>query len=153
VTAPAGVTVIGANDLEAAFVSTEPQAETWKAAFLARMPGTGIALVYNGSADFCPQTRSRNAGCAYGWTDQKLSALAGGTRTEVLPQIYFGYMATQWAMVNTAGGGHLRFLGALTEYGMNHGTLTPGQGWVALQRAMSSVTRTAVGRLVADIHT
>ncbi len=147
-----GVTVIGANDLEAGFVSTEPQAEAWKAAFLSEMPGTGTALVYNGSADFCPKTWTRNSACNFGWTYAKLYALAGGSRTEVLPQIYFGYMATEWAEIDATGGGHLRFLGALTEYALDHGTLQPGQGWTALRRAVASVTTTPIGSAVADIH-
>jgi hypothetical protein len=152
VSPPAGVTVIGANDIEGAFVSTEPQAAAWKSAFLAHVPGTGTALVYNGSADFCPKTWTRRAACNFGWTEARVYALAGGPRTVVLPQVYLGYMATQWAMINATGGGKLRFLGALTEHALDAGTLTPAQGWTALQRAMSSVTRTGVGRRVADIH-
>jgi hypothetical protein len=151
--APAGVAVIGADDLEAAFFSTERQAAAWKAAFLLNMPGTGVALVYNGSADFCPKTWQANAACNFGWTDARLYGLAGGARTEVLPQIYFGYMATQWAMINKTGGGGLHFLGALTEHALVRGSLRPAQGWVALRRAMSSVTLKPVGNQVADIHT
>jgi hypothetical protein len=146
------VTVIGADDIEAGFFSTIGQAEQWKAAFLANMPGSGTALVYNGSADFCPKTWTRGAACNFGWTEHRVYGLAGGSRTVVLPQVYLGYMATQWAMINATGGGRLRFLGALTEHGLASGTLTPGQGWVALQRAMSSVTRTGVGHRVADIR-
>jgi hypothetical protein len=151
--APSGITVIGANDLEAGFFSTEPQAEAWKAAFLNHVPGAGTALVYNGSADFCPTTWRWGARCNFGWTETKLYGLAGGSRTVVLPQIYFGYMATQWAMINKTGGGGLHFLGALTQYAMDHGSLRPAQGWAALQRAMSSVTTEAIGNQVADIHT
>ena len=151
--APSGVSVVGADDLEAGFFSTEPQAAAWKAAFLNHVPGTGIALVYNGSADFCPKTWQAGAACNFGWTESKLYGLAGGPRTVVLPQIYFGYMATEWAMINKTGGGGLRFLGALTEFALNSGSLTPTQGWVALQRAMSSVTTTPIGNQVADIHT
>jgi hypothetical protein len=151
--AATNVTVIGANDLEAAFSSTEPQAAAWKTAFLAQLPGTGTALVYNGSADFCPKTWTVNAPCNFGWTERALYGLAGGSRTVVLPQVYFGYMATQWAMINKTGGGGLRFVGALTEHAMDSGTLQPNQGWVALQRAMSSVTATRIGGQVADIHT
>jgi hypothetical protein len=147
------MTVIGADDLEAGFFSTEPQAAAWKAAFLNHVPGTGPALVYNGSADFCPKTWRSGAACNFGWTEAKLYALAGGPRTAVLPQIYFGYMATEWAMINKTGGGGLHFLGALTEFALNSGSLTPTQGWVALQRAMSSVTTKPIGNQVADIHT
>ena len=151
--APSGVAVIGANDLEAAFFSTEPQAAAWKTAFLNHVPGTGTALVYNGSADFCPMTWQSAARCNFGWTEAKLYGLAGGARTVALPQIYFGYMATQWAMINKTGGGGLRFLGALTEHALVNGSLRPAQGWVALQRAMSSVTTKQIGNRVADIHT
>ena len=150
--APTGVTVIGANDFEAGFVSTEPQAAAWKTGFLGQMPGTGTALVYNGSADFCPNTWTPNAACNFGWTYAKLYALAGGSRTEVLPQIYFGYMATEWAEINATGGGHLRFIGALTEFALDSGTLEPAQGWTALRRAVASVTSTPIGSAVADFQ-
>lgn len=150
--APEHVTVIGANDIEGAFFSTVGQAEQWKTAFLANMPGTGTALVYNGSADFCPKTWTRNAACNFGWTEKRVYGLAGGSRTMVLPQVYFGYMATQWAMINATGGGRLRFLGALSDHALAPGHLAPAQSWVALQRAMSSVTRAGVGRRVADLH-
>jgi hypothetical protein len=151
--ASAGVTVIGADDLEAGFASTEPQAEAWKSAFLGAFPaGADTKLIYNGSADFCPKTWTRNAACNFGWTYAKLYALAGGPRTEVLPQIYFGYMATEWAEINATGGGHLRFVGALTEHALDPGTLQPGQGWTALRRAVSSVTATPIGAAVADFQ-
>jgi hypothetical protein len=152
--APAGISVVGAADFEAGFASTEPQAESWKSHFLANLPGTATstALIFNGSADFCPKTWTAGAACNFGWTYQKLSGLAGGPRTMVLPQIYFGYMATEWAEIDKTGGGHLRFLGALTEFASDSGSLQPAQGYTALRRGVSSITATPIGSLVADIH-
>jgi hypothetical protein len=149
---PPGGSVVGAADFEAGFASTEPQAAAWKTSFLANIPGTGTALVFNGSADFCPRTWTSGAACNFGWTYQKLYNLAGGSRTAVLPQVYFGYMATQWAMIDKTGGGKLHFLGSLTEHALVSGSLTPAQGWTALRRAVSSVTTTSIGSVVADIH-
>jgi hypothetical protein len=147
---PPGVTIAGADDLEAGFFSTEPQAEQWKSAYLAN---TAASLVYNGSADFCPKTWTAGAACNFGWTYQKLYSLAGGARTEVLPQVYLGYMATEWAEIDRTGGGALHFVGALTEHALASGTLTPVQGYTALVRAVSSVTTRAVDARVADIDT
>jgi hypothetical protein len=149
---PSGGSVVGAADFEAGFASTEPEAASWKASFLSHMPGTGQALVFIGSADFCPKTWTKAAACNFGWTYQNLYKLAGGSRTTVLPQIYVGYMATEWAEIDATGGGGLRFLGSLTESQDVPGTLSPAQGRTALIRAVSSVTATPVGSAAADIH-
>jgi hypothetical protein len=149
---PAGGSVVGAADFEAGFASTEPQAETWKANFLNHVPGTDTALVFIGSADFCPKTWTSGAACNFGWTYQKLYALAGGSRTVALPQVYFGYMATEWAEIDATGGRGLQFLGSLTEFGSDDGTLTAAQGWSALRRAVASVTNTSIGTVSADLH-
>ncbi|MDT4894466.1 MAG: hypothetical protein QOE97_3501 [Pseudonocardiales bacterium] len=145
-----GLTVVGANDIEAGFASTQAQAAQWEAAYLAADPD--VQLIFNGSADGCPKTWTTNATCAHSWTEKQYYALATGPRTTALPQIYFGYMATQWAEIDASGGGNLRFAGVLTEYALDSGTLTPAQGHAALLRAVSSVTGVAVGGTVADIH-
>jgi hypothetical protein len=150
--APAGVSVIGAADFEAGFASDEPQAESWKTNFLAKVPGSGDALVFIGSADFCPKTWTADAACNFNWTYQKLYGLAGGSRTVALPQVYFGYMATEWAEINASGGGKLRFLGALTEFASDNGSLEPVQGYAALSRAVASITTTPIGSMVADLR-
>jgi hypothetical protein len=150
--APAGVDVIGAADFEAGFVSTEPQAESWKNQFLANMPGSNEALVFIGSADFCAKTWTAGSACNFGWTYQKLYGLAGGARTLALPQVYFGYMATEWAEIDATGGGQLHFLGALTEFASDTGTLEPVQGFTALSRAVSSITATPIDSMVADLR-
>jgi hypothetical protein len=155
ITAHAGLTIAGADDIEPGFFSTERQAEAWETAFLGA--GSSLRLVFNGSADGCPTTWTTGATCAYGWTAKQLYALATGvghaSRTTALPQVFHGAMATQWAMIDKTGGGGIRFAGSLTEYALDHGTLTPTQGWTALRRAVSSVTATSIGPAVADIHT
>jgi hypothetical protein len=147
------VTIAGADDIEPAFFSTEAQAEQWETAFLG---ATSAGLVFNGSADGCPKTWTSGATCAFGWTAKQLYRLATGVghpaRTKALPQIYHGYMATQWAMIDKTGGGGIHFAGSLTEHALSSGTLTPAQGWTALRRAVSSVATTSVGSVVADIH-
>ena len=61
--APAGLNVVGANDIESAdFSGTEAQAEQWEQAYLA-VDNTADAvgnLIYNGSADGCPTTPRRH---------------------------------------------------------------------------------------------
>ncbi len=154
ITAHAGITVAGADDIEPGFFSTERQAEHWETAFLGVDPS--LKLVFNGSADGCPKTWTSGATCAFGWTARQLYALATGVghpvRTTALPQVFFGFMATQWAMIDKTGGGGMHVRGSLTEHALVRGSLNPAQGWTALRRGVSSVTTTPIGSVVADIH-
>jgi hypothetical protein len=147
------ITIAGADDIEPGFFSTERQAERWETAFLA---ATDADLVFNGSADGCPKTWTPGATCAFGWTAKQLYALATGVghpaRTTALPQVFFGFMATQWAMIDKTGGAGIRFAGSLTEHALNRNTLTAAQGWTALRRGVSSVTTTSIGPADAGIH-
>jgi hypothetical protein len=150
ITAPTGVTIAGADDIEPGFgTMKESDAKAWETAFLAA--DAHVTLYFNGSADGCPKTWTPRATCAHGWTEAQLYALATGSRTLALPQVYFGYMATQWAEIDATGGGHLRFAGVLSEYVDDSGTSTPAQSFVALSRAVASVTATRIGSVVADI--
>jgi hypothetical protein len=153
VAAHPGVTIAGANDIEPGFASTEAQAEAWETAFLG---ATGADLVFNGSADGCPITWTTGRTCDFGWTEKQLYRLATGvgnsSRTMALPQIFVGAQATQWAMIDKTGGSGIRFAGSLTEHPLDGGTLTRGQGWTALLRAVSAVTTTSIGSAAADIH-
>lgn len=139
-TVPAGITLEGADDVEAAFFSTQAQAQQWENAYLA---ATSHGLIYNGDANDCP-TRfgGTHATCAYGWTEAQYYALAHhGSRITVLPQIYGPGEAVKWANIDATGGGGLIFAGALTEHAAApHNSQAPGPGWAALYRAISSLT-------------
>jgi hypothetical protein len=135
---PTGIEIAGAADIEAGFVSTRAQAQTWENAYLA---ATAQPLYFVGSADGCPLVFGATAGtCRFGWTEQQYYALAHhGSRIRVLPQIYVPSSAVQWANIDATGGGGLIFAGALTERAAApHLSQHPAQGWAALYRALSA---------------
>jgi hypothetical protein len=150
-TPPSNVTVIGANDIESTFASTEGQAQSWEEAYFAN---TAADLVFNGALVGCPTVFGDPAACAFGWTQKQYWNLAhhvagGRNRTQVLPQIYFAVQAVQWANVVAHGGGALRFTGSLTEFGADSTTYRPAQGWAALYRALQwQVTTPSLPRAV-----
>jgi hypothetical protein len=161
VTAPAGVSVVGANDIEGAFSSTEAQAEQWETNYLAA--ATTKQLVFNGSADGCPATYGAvNRACAFGWTQANYYTLAGGhdSRIKALPQVYLAEQAVQWANIDATGGKNLSFAGVLTERaacststspGCDFAALPPTQGWAALYHALSTVVATPDLPAVTDL--
>jgi hypothetical protein len=145
--ASGGVRIDGADDIEVSFTSTEAEAEQWERAYLSATSGT---LVFNGSADHCPNSIVSTGGpCndSYGahWTQADYFALAHGlapARLVALPQIYNADNAAQWAAIDLTGArgaDHIAFVGALTENplcgpGCN---FTAGQGFDALRSALS----------------
>lgn len=151
----AGVTLVGADDIEPGFFSTVGEALAWETAYLDADTTGHSQLYFNGSADGCPMTWTAGATCAFKWTEQNLYDLATGnkhaSRTHALPQVYFGYMATQWAEIDRTGGGGIDFAGSLSTHATDSGSLTPPQSWTALYRAVSSVSGTPIGSVVADI--
>jgi hypothetical protein len=146
--APAGLTISGASDMEPQFAGSMVQALAWKSNYLAG--SSTRRFVFNGSADGCPVSWTTRGRCDRGWTASGLYSLAGGSRTRALPQVYFGAMATQWAMIDATGGGAIRFVGALQQPTVS-GSLSAAQSWVALDRAVSSVSRTPVPRTVVSL--
>jgi hypothetical protein len=138
-----GVSVVGANDIEASFFSTQQQAADWEQAYLS--VATVKKLIFNGSADGCPTTYGATGQtCAFGWTQAQYYALAGGNdpRIAALPQIYYDTQAVQWGNIDATGGKNIHFAGALTEHNAACGAdcaMTPQQGWAALYHALSTV--------------
>jgi hypothetical protein len=132
------VTVIGADDIEAAFASTEAQAATWETTYL---QATSATLIENGDANDCPTEFGQTGRtCAYGWTQRQYYALAHhGDRIEVLPQIFYPTEAAKWANIDATGGGGLIFAGSLTEHSRDSSQLSPSQGRAALYRAIATV--------------
>lgn len=135
--APLDVSVVGANDIESQFASTEAQAEDWETAYFAN---TSADLIYNGALNDCPTVFGDRSTCAFGWTQADYGRLTrhveqGRNRTMVLPQIYFPVQAVQWANVY-AHAGPLRFVGSLTQFASDPTTYRPAQGWAALTRAL-----------------
>ena len=147
--APPKLHVVGANDIEPGFEfgSTQAQAIAWKKAYVAN---PNVQFVFNGAADGCPVTWTTHGTCAKGWTASGLYGLASGTRTRALPQVYFGAMATQWAMIDATGGGHISFVGSLQQPTVT-GVLSAAQSWTALSRALSAIGRTLPRRVVGLI--
>jgi len=144
------IDIVGANDIEAAFASTEAQAMAWENAYLGN---TKAQLIMNGDANDCPtQFGRKGRSCAYHWTEQQYYQLAHlGSRIEVLPQIFYPTEAIKWANIDATGGGGLNFVGSLTEYARDTSQLTPAQGRAALYRAISSVVPSPDIRYAVDI--
>lgn len=153
--APAGLDVVGANDIEAGFSGSRAEAEAWEQAYLA-VDNTDDAigtLIYNGSADSCPATLDEvDHTCTPGWTQADYYQLSHGldpSRIMALPQIYLAEQAIQWANIDATGGGEIAFAGALTEHGACPTAASPGcngvasftaeQGWRALYAAIDTV--------------
>jgi hypothetical protein len=148
VTVPAGIRVVGANDIEQGFASTQAQAQDWETGYLA---ATDAGLLFTGSADGCPTAPGRpGEPCAY-WTEQQIYDLAhNGTRVQALPQVYTPEQAVQWANIDATGGGGIEFGGVLTESqacpsasaACPTASYRPEDGWLALYRALDAVVST-----------
>ena len=141
--------VVGANDIEAGFASSEADAEAWESAYLA---GTSAQMVFDGSADACPTDFGATGSCGSvvddngvtkTWTLAQYVTLTHGInpgRILALPQVYYPTQAWQWANIAFSSAGSLTFGGALTEYAAD-GTDTQYmslQGWGALWDAISA---------------
>ena len=160
VTTPAGLTVVGANDIEPGFASTWQQAHDWENAYLA---ATNAGLIFNGSADGCPFGFGHpGETCAYGWTEQQIydPMYRGDGRVRALPQVYTAGVGAWWANIDATGGGKIDFVGALTEYQLCPAassdcpspSFQPGQGWAALYRAVATVIDTPKIPAVTDLR-
>ena len=147
VSGQSGLDVVGANDIEAGFASTEAQAEQWETTYLA---GTDARLVFDGSADACPTAFGATGSCGAvtddnnvtkTWTLAQYATLAHGKspdRILALPQVYVPQQAWQWANITFASGGQVTFAGALTEHAADGTQFTSAQGWGALWDAISA---------------
>jgi len=147
VTGQTGLEVVGANDIEAGFASTEAQAEQWESAYFA---GTQARLVFDGSADACPTAFGAGGSCGAvmddngvtkTWTLAHYARLAHGMspgRIVALPQVYVPQQAWQWANISFASSGQVTFAGALTERAAVPQQYTSAQGWGALWDAISA---------------
>ena len=161
---PDGVTVLGADDIESNFASTEAQAEQWITAYLANAPTHNF--LYIGSATGCPTTYGvTGATCANGWTQANYYAMTRGlnpSRISAMPQIYTQELAVQWGDIAMTGGTSAGIVGALTENkacptvsspGCNDlASLTPSRGWAALYHAVSTVLTNPTLASVADLQ-
>ncbi|MGI8678042.1 MAG: hypothetical protein ACR2LX_05020 [Jatrophihabitans sp.] len=148
--AAAGITVVGADDIESGFAATEAQAQQWENAYLA---ATSAALIFNGSANGCPVAYGDTVGCDAGWSLADYNSLAGGSnqRIQALPQIYNADQAVQWANIDAVRGGSIVFAGSLSEHAIDASTLTPAQSWAALQHALSTVVPSPSLPFAADL--
>ncbi len=158
-----GVTVVGADDIEGGFFSTEAQAQAWETAYLGA--ASTKKLIFAGSADGCPTTfGATGQTCAFGWTQAQYYSLAGGknpTQIQALPQMYLPEQAVQWADIDVTGGRAMSFAGALTEHaacptagspGCGFAALPPNQGWAALYLALGTLTASPALPAVTDLR-
>jgi hypothetical protein len=159
VSAPVGVTIAGANDIEPGFAGGLTDAQDWEGAFLA---ATDAGLIFNGSADGCPTGFGHpGESCAYDWTERDLYGLAHADdgRIHALPQIYNAGMAAQWANIDATGGGKIVFAGALTQAQVCASggdcalpTYAAAEGWAALYRAIATVVERPNIPAVTDLR-
>jgi hypothetical protein len=160
-TSRTGVSLVGADDIEASFGSQEGDAAAWEVAYLGT---TTKNLIYNGSLDNCPTTYGSTDECGAvagqsgpNWTRSNYVSLTHGFgpgRISVLPQIYFDSQAAQWANIDVTGVGALTFAGALTENASQCGTncaMTPSAGWASLFHGLSAVVPTPSIPAVTDL--
>lgn len=153
ITARPGLTIEGANDIEGAFASTEAQAQQWETAYLAATPTN---LVFNGSADGCPDAYGAPVTtCSFGWTQAQYYALAhNGSRIVALPQVYTYADARKWANIDRVAGKAIAFRGSLTEHAAGCADvcgMTPPQGWAFLYHALSTVVGAPSLPVAADL--
>jgi len=153
--------VLGANDIEAGFASSELQAEQWETAYLAN---TDAKLVFDGSADACPTAFGAVGSCGSvvdddgavkTWTQANYIKLAYGLspgRILVLPQVYIALQAWQWANIAFASGGQLTFAGSLTEHAAVASEFSPPQAWGALWDAISASGHLQAPQLATDLR-
>lgn len=150
-----GLNIVGADDIESGFRSSEAQAEAWETAYLKATTGV---LIFNGDAANCPKTvgvikhscgpvRDGN-GVLKTWTQAQYYRLAhavNATRIRALPQIYLSGQATQWANIDATGTKNIPFSGALTEHAtcvdptLHCQSFTPTQGWTALRTGLARI--------------
>jgi hypothetical protein len=157
------LTVAGADDIEAAFASSEAQAEQWVTNFLGH---TTANLVQDGSADNCPfsfQTGgpvscgpvTDNNGVTKTWTQAQYLRLEYGLapgRIIPLPQIYIPLQAWQWSNIAAASNGQLTFPAVLTEHAAVASELTPAQAWGATWDALSTATNPSAPTMSVDMR-
>ncbi|HLY34272.1 MAG TPA: hypothetical protein VKQ07_07050 [Jatrophihabitantaceae bacterium] len=148
----AGITIAGANDIEAGFASSESQAETWVTNFLSN---TTAKLVYNGAAENCPTIFNSAGDCGpvlddngvtKTWTRANYVALTYGLgpgRIQVLPQVYYDGQAMQWTNIDITSDKRLSFAGSLTQAGDTNCQpgcgYSPEQGWASLRNALAAI--------------
>lgn len=148
-----GLTFAGAADIEPGFASTQTQALTWEKNYLRAVTADRATLVFNGSADGCPDGFGvANTACDNSYTQQGLYRLAHyNDQVLAVPQIYGPSMAAQWANIDSTGGGGIVFGGALTEHALADTTYKPANGWAALHHAIGTLTRSPSLPAVSDI--
>ena len=138
------LTIVGADDIEPGFASTQAQAQAWVNTYL--HAASTKTLIFNGSADGCPDGFGDiGAACSNGYTQQGIYDLAHkvadpGYRIDVVPQVYAPSFAAQWANIDRTGGGQLTFAGALTQHALASDTYSSSNGWAALYYAVGSLT-------------
>ena len=169
-----GITVVGANDIEANFSATAAENRTWIARY--RAGANPPALINNGAAANCPGTFgvvNQSCGAVYveesdpgrpvynTWTQADYVSFSTGAGVTIAPQIYYGVQAVQWENILLSGGGSsIRLSGVLTQVAAcgqvdeDCDSLTPTQAWSAMTQALDASPATAalVVPAVTDIR-
>ncbi|HEY3736604.1 MAG TPA: fibronectin type III domain-containing protein [Jatrophihabitans sp.] len=151
----AGVTIVGANDVEPGFRASYAATKSWLSGYLA---ATKAPFLFNGSADGCSPSKTAKT-CNNGWTMAGLYGLGGGqspTRIRNLPQIYNTTMAKQWKYISltgiATGKPKINFGGPLTEWtacaqAKSCGSLTGASAWQEMWNQLQSDSRLKVSSL------
>ena len=159
VTKSYGVTVVGADDIEADFDATAAQVRSWIAGY--RGGTSPPALIGNGAASGCPTTLGvTGASCGpvrvgnsdpatYNtWSQADYVCSSTGPGVTVAPQVYVAAQATQWENIALTANAAIAFDGVLTEVAAcaqvgGCTSLTPGQAWTAMNQALDAYPATA----------
>lgn len=151
----AGMSVVGANDIEPGFRASYSATRSWLSGYLAH---TSAAFVFNGSADGCAYSTTGRR-CNNGWSMSGLYTLATGaapTRSYSVPQVYNTTMAAQWKYISLTGvvarQARIRFGGTLTELtacrqAHSCGSLSGTSAWSTLWNNLQSDSRLRVTSL------
>ena len=141
----AGVTVVGADDIEGAFFSTEAQAQQWETAFLRTPAGTWSSTGRPTAArprSASPTARASSVGPRPSTTRWPAGPIRRGSRP--CRRSTIRRRAHSGPSIDATGGGHIAFAGALTEHAAVPARFTAAQGWTSLYLALSTVTAVAV---------
>ncbi len=140
------LTVVGAIDIENGdpnadgFDNSFTRALNWETKYLDAADLK--TLIYNGSANGCPTaygSGTASTACNDRWRLGDFVELTKHTGVQVLPQVYFTALATQWANIDRVAGGTLQFQGSLTTQDSLTDSLTGPQGWAGLHHSIGTV--------------
>ena len=156
----AQVNMMGAGDLEPGWNSFSVT-NNWVQGF-ANVAGNTYDYLdfgYAGDAQTgCPQYSSNNGSCGNGWNQDDEWYVSWGVRPALpTPEIYYDFMARQWAMISLYGaqhrGGAVIMQGPWDGYDLDTAGLTSSQAWNDLWTDLNNNPATAQNMFYSlEIH-